>query len=1360
MNIQKNHMNTRTKTLGLTLAWAFVIGMLAATIGLFGLDGQPQAFAQTDTTAPTVSSIAITSNPDDDAVITEMDGEGTKVGNWSVYGIDDSIEVTVAFSVNATVTGSPRLELEVGGSARTAEYESTDGSNVKFTYTVAENDEDTDGVSIGANKLTLNGGTIRGDADQDADLSHDALSAQKKHKVDGIRPSFKTILFSASNTYNSNGYYEEGEEVFIKVQFSEDSIYVSGTPQLTIGVGVKERKATFERTSFGDLFVYTVQEGDLDLDGPSFSANSVNMNGGYIRDGAGNDIKLNHDGASAGLDSKVDAVAPTVSAVAITSDPGADDTYATGDMVEVSVTFSEEVWVPDTSRSDLSGTRHPELDLRIGSDTRSAKSGLQELGRVVKFTYTIQPGDTDTDGVSINANALRLNGGIIFDAAGNNPISATIHNIPDIPIDAVVPHDAVADDSSHMVAGSSSSLTLRGPTTTDYKENSKSQVGSVYTVSGTDADITWGLSGDDGSHFSLRGASYSKGLRFTSAPNYEDPRDANSDNEYGLTIEVSDGTNTSSLQVVVTVTNEWIDSDEVPVITGKALVGQTLTADVSRISDHADSTFYYSWIRNDGTADTDIDGATNSTYTLTANDEGKTIKVRVISWDYWDYGVDLFSRTTAATVAVAAKPNTAPTGLPTTNGTPQVGETLTASTSDIDDADGISGAAFTYQWLSSRDPEIQGATDRTYTLAATDKGKTIKVMVSFTDDAKNEESLTSAATAEIAAKPNSAATGLPTVSGTPQVGETLTVDTSGISDADGLTNVSFSYQWIRNDGDTDTNIAGGTGATYILGSDDEGQTKTIKVRVSFTDDAGNAETLTSAATEPVAAAEPTERPARPSTLTAAEVSHDSVTLTWRDPQDDSISGYVILRRDKDIHEKGTFETVKADTGTAETTYTDDSVMPERRYVYRIKAINAYGKSKSSWVRAYTPAAPTTEQNTPATGEPTVSGKVQVGEILTADTSGIVDADGLDNATFSYQWVADDTNIDGATGSSYTLADADEGKAVKVRVSFTDDAGNSEELTSDATEAVAAKPNSPATGAPTISGMAQVGETLTADTSGIGDEDGLDNASFSSQWIAGDADIPGATNSTYTLADADEGKTVKVRVSFTDDGDNDETLTSAATSAVAARPNRPATGAPTISGTAQVGETLTADTSGIADEDGLTNAVFSYQWQADGAEISGTTGSTYTLVDADEGKAISVAVSFTDDAGNDETLTSAASAAVEAAPLPPLTASLENVATSHDGESVFTFELRFSEEFSLSYKTLRDHAFTVTGGTVKKAQRLEQGSNMGWRITVRPDGNGQVAVVLPETTDCDAQGAICTEDGRMLSHRLELTVSGP
>ena len=65
-------------------------------------------------------------------------------------------------------------------------------------------------------------------------------------------------------------------------------------------------------------------------------------------------------------------------------------------------------------------------------------------------------------------------------------------------------------------------------------------------------------------------------------------------------------------------------------------------------------------------------------------------------------------------------------------------------------------------------------------------------------------------------------------------------------------------------------------------------------------------------------------PAKPRGLSATE-SHDSVTLTWDDPQDDSITGYVILRRDRSATEEGQFSELVPDTGSAATTYTDDRV---------------------------------------------------------------------------------------------------------------------------------------------------------------------------------------------------------------------------------------------------------------------------------------------------------------------------------------------------------------------------------------------------------------------------------------------------
>ena len=314
-------------------------------------------------------------------------------------------------------------------------------------------------------------------------------------------------------------------------------------------------------------------------------------------------------------------------------------------------------------------------------------------------------------------------------------------------------------------------------------------------------------------------------------------------------------------------------------------------------------------------------------------------------------------------------------------------------------------------------------------------------------------------------------------------------------------------------------------------------------------------------------------------------------------------------------------------------------------------------------------------------------------------------------------------------------------------------------------------NHAAAGIPIIAGTVQVGETLSVDTSGISDTDGIVNSILTYQWIANDGtedtDIQDATGSTYTVGADDEDKTIKVRVSFTDDGGTQETRTSDVTVAVAAIPNSAATGAPAISGTVQVGQTLTASTSNISDSDGLTNATFTYQWIAnDGTEdtdIQDATGSTYTVGADDEDKTIKVRVSFTDDGGNQETRTSDVTVAVAAAPSPsPLTAAIHDKPESHNGQDAFKFELRFSEDpkEDFSYKTLRDHAFTVEGGTVDGARRLVSGKNLRWEIVVSPDSNGDVTITLPATTDCDAQGAICTADGTMLSSPLEFTVSGP
>ena len=308
-----------------------------------------------------------------------------------------------------------------------------------------------------------------------------------------------------------------------------------------------------------------------------------------------------------------------------------------------------------------------------------------------------------------------------------------------------------------------------------------------------------------------------------------------------------------------------------------------------------------------------------------------------------------------------------------------------------------------------------------------------------------------------------------------------------------------------------------------------------------------------------------------------------------------------------------------------------------------------------------------EANSPATGTPTISGTTQVGQTLTADTTGIADTDGLTNVSYDYQWLADDAEIASATGNTYVLTSAELGKAVKVRVSFTDDAGNKESLTSAATDAVAAAPPPPPDNVRAVtqeSGAVELTWEAPQDATVTGyriERSRADENRGNQQRSVGSprahhtlVEDTGSADTGYTDESAEQGVEYEYRVSARNEAGAGE-----ASDWVRAGPesasNSPATGSPTIRGTAQVGETLTADITGIADADGLSGETFTYQWvSSDGTtdtDIGKATGSTYTLAAADQGNSIKVRVSFTDDGGNEETLTSAPTAPVMGDGLP-------------------------------------------------------------------------------------------------------------
>jgi hypothetical protein len=171
-----------------------------------------------------------------------------------------------------------------------------------------------------------------------------------------------------------------------------------------------------------------------------------------------------------------------------------------------------------------------------------------------------------------------------------------------------------------------------------------------------------------------------------------------------------------------------------PSITGTPTQGQVLIANTASIADPDGlGTFSFQWKR-DGS---NISGATSSVYTLVQADVGATITTAVS----WTDGQGFSESLTSSGVGPVANVNDSPTGSPTISGTPTQGETLTAVTSSIADADGL--GTFSYQWLRNGS-NISGATNSTRVLDSNDADQLISVRVSYTDALGTAESLTSA----------------------------------------------------------------------------------------------------------------------------------------------------------------------------------------------------------------------------------------------------------------------------------------------------------------------------------------------------------------------------------------------------------------------------------------------------------------------------------------------------------------------------------------------------------------------------------------------------------------------------------------
>ena len=381
-----------------------------------------------DTTAPTVSSV------------TSSTADGS-------YKAAATVSIQINLSENVTVTGTPQLALNSGA---TVNYASGSGtSTLTFTYTVGGGENSADLDYNATTSLTLNAGTIKDTATNNATLTLAApgaagsLGNAKNIVIDTTAPAVSSV-----NSSTADGSYKAGATVSIQVNFSEN-VTVTGTPQLALNSGTTVNYASGSGTS-ALTFTYTVGAGETSADLDYNATTSLTLNAGTIRDAATNNatLTLAAPGAAGSLGNAknivIDTTAPTVSTVTSST---ADGSYKAAVTVSIQINFSENVTVTGT----------PQLALNSGATVNYASgSGTSTL----TFTYTVGAGETSAD-LDYNATtSLTLNAGTIKDTATNNATltlaapgaAGSLGNAKNIVIDTTAP--TVSSVSSSTANGS------------------------------------------------------------------------------------------------------------------------------------------------------------------------------------------------------------------------------------------------------------------------------------------------------------------------------------------------------------------------------------------------------------------------------------------------------------------------------------------------------------------------------------------------------------------------------------------------------------------------------------------------------------------------------------------------------------------------------------------------------------------------------------------------------------------------------------------------------------------------------------------------------------------------------------------
>jgi len=789
-------------------------------------------------------------------------------------------------------------------------------------------------------------------------------------------------------------------------------------------------------------------------------------------------------------------------------------------------------------------------------------------------------------------------------------------------------------------------------------------------------------------------------------------------------------------------------------ITGIAKVGHTLT-----VSSESGG-IGYQWKRAD-TADaegTPIPGANSSSYTLTADDQGKFIKVTVTL-------SDSASITSAATEAVLTADAPTPTVTAVTIKPETAGLLAGGTEAFIATVTGTNDPAQTVIWeVTGGAPGTGITTDGVLTVAANETAKSLTVTATSTIDTGKSGAATVTvlhpAVTNVTVSPPTASVNK---GGTRRFTATITTEN------DPMQTITDDVTWSVTGGIEGTSIANDGTLTVAFG-----QTANLTVRAASVFDTGKSGTATVTVTTPPLTGSVTINGIvqEEQTLTANTVNlvgDGNGTIGYQWARGDSAAGtftgipgatsstYTAGSGDVGKHIQltvtrsgynGSITSDAVGPVLAKTvplpTVTSVSVTPTtaevlksgtRQFFATVAGTNNPAQTVT-WtvtggvtgtgietngtltVSANETAATLTVTATstidtskfatatvtvPAlAGSVSVTGNTVVGQQLTASTGSL-----QGSGTISYQWLRGDTaaaagtNISGATSSTYTLVTADQDRFIKVTVTR---AGYRGSVTSNATAQITL----PAlTGSVSITGSTIVGQQLTVNTASLGGSGGT----IGYQWARVDSaaattGTPIGTGASYTLAADDAGKFIRVTVTRTG-------FSGSVSSATAVGPvTLPAlTGSVSITGTARVDETLAADTGNLGG-----SGTVSYQWtRGDSAggtfsNISGATSSTYTLVTADGGKFIRVTVTR---AGNSGAVTSAATAAVA---LPALTGSVTVTGTAKAGQQLASVTTSLNGSGNISYQWARGDS---AGGTFSNI--TSNGTSQNYTLVTADEG---------------------------------------